>query len=341
MHFAGPRSSEIGNVRVERKNRESVEISWETPLRDLIVSIYMGRSPVAIDRRSPAAKVRGKINVRISGLDPGTRYYFEVMPQGGPGVITAERLVPLEGPANFRDMGGYATSNGSRVRWGHIYRSDNLANLSEKDRAVLKQMGIGLVCDLRTTPETSKWPDRLPDDGSIDYLQIPIIHGEREFDFYWEKIGRGDVGWLTENFMIAANKRIIDEYGEMLGKIIHILAQPETPPMVFHCAGGRDRTGVCAALILLALGVPEETIIYDYCLSGVFISKRMEVINSRIRARGVDPATVALYYTAPPHFFVPVIEHIKEAYASSAHYLRTEAGISEETLDRLKQKLLE
>ena len=341
MHFVGPKSSKISNVTIKRIDREALEVCWETPLRDLIVSIYMGSSPVTIDRRSPAARVRGRSTARISGFDPEVRYYFEVVPEGGPGVITAERLVPLQGSWNFRDLGGYQTSNGSRVKWGQIFRSDNLSNLTNRDHALLKRMGIKLVCDFRTPPELKRWPDRLPDDDSIDYLQLPIIHGEREFDFYYEKIGKGEVSWLTEEFMIDANIRIIDEYGDTLGKVFHRLAEPDTRPVAFHCAGGRDRTGVCAALILLALSVPEETVIYDYCLSGVFISKRREEINERIRSRGVDPETLALYYTATPHFFVPVINHIREAYGSSTNYLRTKAGVSDETLDLLKKELLE
>jgi protein-tyrosine phosphatase len=341
MHFVESRSSKISNVTVERIDQEALEVCWETPLRDLDVSIFMGDSPVTIDRRSPAARVRGWNTARITELDLEARYYFEVVPEGGPGVITAERLVPLQGSWNFRDLGGYQTSNGSRIKWGQIYRSDNLSNLTDRDHTLLKNMGLKLICDFRTPTETKRWPDRLPEDNSIDYLQLPIIHGEREFDFYYENIRKGEISWLTEEFMIDSNIRIINEYGDTLGKVFHRLAKPDSRPLVFHCAGGRDRTGVCAALILLALGVPEETVIYDYCLSGVFISKHREKINERIRSRGVDPETVALYYTATPHFFIPVVNHIREAYGSSTNYLRTKAGISNEILDLLKQELLE
>ena len=341
MHFLGSRSSEIFNVTVKRINASTVAVCWETPLKDLAVSVYKGRSPVAFGRGSPVARVRGRTTAKISGLEPDLRYYFKVVPEGGSGVITAERLVPLQGSLNFRDMGGYPTSNGSQVKWGHVFRSDNLSNLTDRDQAVLKRMGIKLVCDLRTTPELNRWPDRLPDDSSIEYLHLPVIHGEKDFDFYYEKIRKGELSWLTEEFMIDANIRIIDEYGETLGTILRRLAEPDTPPLVFHCAGGRDRTGVCAALILLALGVPEETVIYDYCLSDVFFSERREEINARLRSRGVDPDTLILYYTAPPHFFVPVIHHIQEAYGSFINYIRTKAGVSEEMLASLKQKLLE
>ena len=341
MHFLGSRSSEISNVTVKRINAGTVSVCWETPLKDLTVSIHKGRSPVAFDRSSPVAKVRGRTAATISGLDPDARYYFEVVAEGGSGVVTAERLVPLQGSLNFRDLGGYTTSNGSQVKWGHVFRSDNLSNLTDRDQTVLKGMGIKLVCDLRTSPELSRWPDRLPDDGSIDYLQLPIIHGEKEFDFYFEKIMKGELSWLTEEFMINANIRIIDEYGETLGTVLRRLAEPDTLPLVFHCAGGRDRTGVCAALILLALGVPEETVISDYCLTDVSFSQRRGEIDERLRSRGIDPDTLYLYHTAPPRFFVPVIQHIREAYGSSSNYIRTKAGVSDETLALLRRKLLE
>jgi protein-tyrosine phosphatase len=338
MHFV---RAKISNVTVERIDRDTLEIRWESPENDLSVSIYRGSSPVTIDYESPATIVKGGNTARISKLDPEIRYYFEVAPEGEPGVITAERLVPLQGAWNFRDMGGYQTSKGSRVKWGQVFRSDNLAHITDSDQVLLKQMGIQFVCDFRTSSELKRWPDRLPNDNSIHYLQLPIVHGEREFDFYQEKIGKREVGWLTEEFMIDANIRILDEYGDTLGNILHCLAETKNRPVVFHCAGGRDRTGVCAALILLALGVPEETVIYDYCLSGVGISKHREEINERIRSRGVDPEIVALYYTATPDLFIPVIEHIREAYGSAANYLRTKAGVSDETLDLLKKELLE
>jgi protein-tyrosine phosphatase len=338
MHFVG---AKISNVTVERIDRKTLEIRWESPLNDLIVSIYMGSSPVTIDYKVPAARVRGRNAARISECNPEIRYYLEVVPEGDPGVITAERLVPLQGAWNFRDMGGYHTANGSRVKWGQIFRSDNLSHLTDRDQALLKQMGIQLVFDFRTPTESKRWPDRLPNDNSINYLQLPVIHGEREFDFYYEKIGKGEVSWLTEEFMIDANIRIIDEYGDTFGNVLHRLAEPNNRPAAFHCAGGRDRTGVCAALILLALGVPDETLIYDYCLSGVFISKHRDKINERIRSRGVNPETVALYYTATPHFFAPVINHIREAYGSSTNYLRSKAGISDDTLALLRKELLE
>ena len=341
MHFFEPRSSKISNLAVRRIDTRSVAVCWETAQKDLPISIYKAISPVDFDGRSPEARVRGKTSATISGLNPDVRYYFKVVAEGGSGVITAERNVWLQGAVNFRDMGGYATSNGFQVKWGHVFRSDNLSNLTQKDQEVLKRMGIKLVCDLRTPPEWNRWPDRLPKDGSIDYLQLPIIHGEKDFDYYYEKIGKGELSWLTEGYMVDANIRIIDEYGETLGALLRRMAEPETPPLVFHCAGGRDRTGVCAALMLLALGVPEETVVYDYCLTDVFLSERREEINKRIRSRGVDPETLNLYYTAPSHFFVPVIDHIREAYGSSTHYMRTKAGLSEKTLALLKEKLLE
>ena len=143
----------ISNVSVERTGKDAVRINWETGLKDLEVSIYVGESPHRIDTTSPAFKARGKTWADIKGLDRKVRYYFKVTPEGDNGVITAERGVSLEGSVNFRDLGGYVTRDGSRVKWGQVFRSDSLARLTAEDKSFLKQMGIKVVCDFRTKAE--------------------------------------------------------------------------------------------------------------------------------------------------------------------------------------------
>jgi len=136
----------ISNVTVNRIEKASIEICWESNLNDLDVAIYVGDSIQNIDRGSPAAMVSGETCARISGVDPDVRHYFEVVPEGGSGIIVAERRVPLRGAVNFRDLGGYKTSDGRSIKWDRIFRSDNLARLTDKDQDLLRKIGIKLVC---------------------------------------------------------------------------------------------------------------------------------------------------------------------------------------------------
>ena len=260
-------SPAISGITVDRVDKDTVEITWTTGADDLGVSIYAGDSPETIDRSSPVTRVNGGTRAKVSGLDPAIRPYFEVTPDGGPGVITAERRVPLEGSFNFRDLGGYETSDGRRVKWGRVFRSDHLARLTDNDLVLLENMGLRLVCDFRTPAETEKARDRLPQDGSIEYLHLPVIHGEFDPAMAMARMKQGDISWLTQDFMVNRYKRKIDDFPDIWGTVLNRLADPENRPLVFHCTAGKDRAGACAALTLLALGVPEETVIYDHGLS--------------------------------------------------------------------------
>lgn len=333
--------SPISNITVDRVDKDTVEITWTTGADGLGVSVYAGDSPETIDRTSPATKVNGGTRAKVSGLDPAIRPYFEVTPDGGPGAITAERRVPLEGSFNFRDLGGYRTSDSRRVKWGRIFRSDHLARLTEQDQVLLGNMGLRLVCDFRTPAETEKSPDRLPKNVSVEYLHLPVIHGEFDPAVAMARMKQGDISWLTHDFMVNRYKKKVDDFPDIWGTVLNRLADPGSRPLVFHCTAGKDRAGACAALTLLALGVPEETVIYDHGLSNVYIADVLKKIYKYIRAMGIDPDDVNPYFTAPRDGIEAFLNHIREVYGSPADYLRTKAGVSDETLGRLRQDLLE
>jgi len=95
----------------------------------------------------------------------------------------------------------------------------------------------------------------------------------------------------------------------------------------FHLPAGKDRAGTCAELILLALGVPEDTVIHDHGLSNIYIADAVKEINERIKAVGIDPDDVAPYFTAPRNSIIASVNHIRKTYGSTADYLK-EKGAS-------------
>jgi protein-tyrosine phosphatase len=332
---------QLTNVIVERIDEAIFKISWEAETKDLTVYIFAGNSPQTIDHRSPIASVVGAMSAEIKGLDPHIRFYFEIVSEGGQGVIAAERHQPFDGIVNFRDMGGYKTNDGHRVKWGRIFRSGHLARATDKDKTLIKKMAIKTICDFRTPGEVESQPDWLPNDGSVKYVQFPIVHGEFDPVAAMESLQKGDISWLTEDFMVKRYIQKIDEFPKVWGEMIKMLADPDNRPLVFHCTAGKDRAGACAALILLALGVPEDTVIYDHGLSNVYIADALEKINARIRAMGVDPEKVAPYFTAPRNAIVAFVDHIRKSYRSASEYLMTRAGVNKKTLDLLKKELLD
>ncbi len=336
----------INETRLEdlvliRTGNDSVEISWRLKNKGSTVAIYKGEDPNAIDHRKAAAAVTDKSEVTIAGLHPDTRYYFDVVPSEGPNTIISERRVQLEGGVNFRDLGGYQAVDGRRIKWGQVFRSDNLGRLTDRDVLVLQKMGIRLVCDFRTPAEIKKLPDRYPQGDHGKSLRLPIRHGESDPAHTFDRIKKGDIDWMTEEFMIKGYIKNIENFAHLWSTFFKTIAEPANRPLVFHCTGGKDRAGVAAALILLALDVPEETVVRDHGLSNLYIAAVLDRIYDRIRTMGVDPEGISAYFTAPPNAIVAVLKHLKKAYGSAANYLISKAGVDEKLIIRLKEDLLE
>ena len=331
----------LGDLSLTRTGDDSVRISWKIRGKILKIAIFSRRSPDEIEHHFTASGVKENAFTNITGLDPDTRYYFEVVSDSGSKTTISQRRVPLEGSVNFRDLGGYETVDGRRVRWGLVFRSDNLGRLSDRDVAFLQRMGIRLVCDFRTPAEAEKLPDQFPRDAGAEYLHLPIRHGEFDPANTFDRIQKGDIEWMTEEYMIQGYIKNIDNFAPVWSTLFNCLSDRSSRPMVFHCTGGKDRAGVCAALILLTLGVPEETVIADHGLSNIYIAGVLEKIYARIRSAGVDPRQVSSYFTAPQNAIVAFLDHIRLTYGSAAGYLRKKAGIEQKVIDQLKRDFLE
>ncbi len=251
----------LRNIRIERIDPKTLRIEWDPLASDPQIFIYTGESPDAIDTTQPTAQISGQNHVDLPGLNSAIRYYFRTVPEGGRETTVAERRVPMEGTLNFRDLGGYGTTDGRRLKWGRIFRSDGLARLTAQDHTLLKQMGIKLVCDFRTPAEVEKSPTKLPPHGSIRTQNLPVVSHEFDTVAIMERIKKGDTDWIDESLMINGYIRNIESSAGVWGAVINSLTDPQKRPLVFHCTAGKDRTGVCAALILLTLGVPEEVVI--------------------------------------------------------------------------------
>ena len=332
--------TQLDDVCLTRTGDDSVKISWTMRDKTAKVTVFAGESPDGIDHREPIATATGSSRVSISGLDPDRRYYFEVVPSDGSNTIISERRVQLEGGVNFRDLGGYQAVDGRRVRWGQVFRSDNLGRLTDRDVIFLQKMGIRLVSDFRTPAEIKKLPDRYPPGPDGQSLRLPIRHGESDPADTFDRIKNGDIDWMTEAYMINGYIKNIDHFAPLWATFFKSLAEPSNRPLVFHCTGGKDRAGVAAALILLALDVPEETVIRDHGLSNLYIAAVLEGIYDRIRTMGVDPDRISAYFTAPPNAIIAVLEHLRNAYGSAANYLVSKAGLNEKLLIQLKDDLL-
>ena len=218
------------------------------------------------------------------------------------------RTLEFEGCVNFRDLGGYATSDGRTVAWRTLYRADGLHKLTEADVAQMSGLGLTTVIDLRTLDEAEQrgsFPvDRVP----VAYVGLPLT----------DVLPAPETlsAWGESAYVAGRYQAMVSEGGPMLTAAITTLATGGALPAVWHCSAGKDRTGVLAALLLAFLGVPDETIVADYALSAAAMGRLLE----RLKAEYPD-ATDEVEKYAPA-----VLHVVPETMEQFLAELRAEHG---------------
>jgi protein-tyrosine phosphatase len=181
----------------------------------------------------------------------------------------ARDSVTLQGAPNFRDLGGLTTLDGRRVRPRLLFRSEGPAHFNANDVATLRSLEIRTVCDLRSDGERAVHPNNWCDDSVLLPLDIAIdvrVVGNEAWDLM-----RADPSAAGGRAAMAYNYRAMGRCMEgAFRQLIGHLLQPHKVPVLIHCTGGKDRTGVMIALLLHALGVKADQIEADYLLSSQF-----------------------------------------------------------------------
>ncbi|MFC6095144.1 tyrosine-protein phosphatase [Flavobacterium qiangtangense] len=194
-------------------------------------------------------------------------------------VNSEKRFVKLKKTTNFRDVGGISTIEGKTIKWGKIYRSDNLSKLKEKEFTKFKSLKIETVIDLRTEAETSEKEDNLPTETA--YISIPIVSDQGDLMGQMkEKVLRGEVSEEeSKELMREFYSKAITENIPLLRASIQKIIGSENA-ILYHCSAGKDRTGIVTALLLSLANVDRATIVNEYLLSNYY---RKSKIKSTIR----------------------------------------------------------
>lgn len=228
----------------------------------------------------------------VSPLPGTTRAYFFIKPENGkPGIWVSDRVLPTQGVANFRDMGGYETTDHHHVRWGEFYRSAAPSGLTQNDYAFVDTLGIKSVTDLRTQAEQKKQPTQ------------------------WQGV--------SPAFF------------------------PSEKPTLTHCTAGKDRTGFASALILYALGVPEQTILSDYAMSGDLLRahltpsfKAAMTDHQNGGAMAASPSMRAML-NSDPDYLKAAFASIRKHYGSIDAYLAQKLAVGPQQLAALRSLYLD
>jgi protein-tyrosine phosphatase len=273
--------------------------------------------------------------------------------QGPPtGEEAHARHVPLEGQPNFRDVGGYQTADGRAVRWGQVYRSGQMPNLTDTDVDRLDSLGIRTVVTFLVPEEIETYgADRLPE--SAREVHLPIT-GELAEELSLQAgiaIRTGDFSALPADLNPEFHRLLLEDGREEYAALLRQLGDPSSRPLVYHCSHGVHRTGTATAILLSALGVPWETVREDYLLSNVYRAEEIEAQLDRIRGkvasdRGIPPEEVDMtnvkaFFMLEGHYIDGTLEKAVEEYGSMEAYVRDGLGLTDEEIERLREELLE
>lgn len=260
-----------------------------------------------------------------------------------------ERHIPLVGQPNFRDLGGYASADGRRIKWGVVYRSGELSQLSDDDVSRLGQLGIRTVVDLRSPEEvTARGEGRLPPGAQV--LPTPITSSDM-FAKLIPMFLKGDFSKVPPDLLDQVNRALVREFTGQYANLLRVLSDPANRPLVFHCTQGKDRAGFGAAMVLSALGVPWATVLEDYLLSNHFRKeendKMLDMIRGFASSQGEgDGEDIAfsrvegLLYVKEQSLMAAHAEII-ERHGDVEAFLTNGLGCSAEGLMQLRNELLE
>jgi protein-tyrosine phosphatase len=254
-----------------------------------------------------------------------------------------ERRIVLEGAFNLRDLGGYPTIDGRMVRYGCVYRSDNLAALTDADLDTIGALGIRHICDFRNDLEVETQPSRVPDHPELTIERVPIGEGSGDLNrLMLDLVLAGELRVFGVDEMVGMYADMLDNHAPRFGTIIEHAADPSRHALLFHCTAGKDRTGVAAALLLGALGVADADILDDYVLTTEYRSgPRLEQLRPQLDEAGVDVEPLMPFFTAQRPVMELTLAGLRERHGSVEEYLTGVAGVAATTLDRLRDVLLE
>ncbi|GBQ11421.1 protein tyrosine/serine phosphatase [Swaminathania salitolerans LMG 21291] len=313
------------------------------------VDIYAALRPDRDGMRLMQRGLSGGTASLASPFPEQDRVYFFIKPQNGQdGLWLADRVLTLEGVANFRDMGGYETQDHRHVRWGQLYRSAAPSGLTSQDYAQIDALGIRTVTDLRTEAEQRKQPTHWktgPNGTPPAFFasKKPVLPGQMTDRAQLARLDTRQARAMMAGFY----SRMPELYEDELKGIFARLLAHRTPTLT-HCTAGKDRTGFASALVLYALGVPEKTILADYAMSGTLLRAHM---TPSFKAAMNDPKTggaataaspaMQAMLDSDPAYLEAGFRAIRERYGSVDRYLSEKLGVGPQQRAQLQSLYLD
>lgn len=226
-----------------------------------------------------------------------------------------ERRIEMDGAVNFRDIGGYEAGPGRRTRWGRIYRSDSLADLSQADLGRLAGLDLYGISDFRLPGERRAKPDRLPEAHSMMLLTPGFIPAGTQ-DMI-RAIAENRIGPEEIRFQVLGHYHLfVTDHLDNYASTMRMILEAEGRPVLIHCTSGKDRTGFGIALALLAAGCDDSVVVGDYTLTNDY---RRDI--RFMFAGSVDPAALDMLTMARAEYIEASMAALRQIYGASEAWL--------------------
>lgn len=242
-----------------------------------------------------------------------------------------DRVWPLQGATNFRDLGGYRGHGGRPVRWRRLFRSDHLGGLTDGDRSRLAALGLGKAFDFRGVAERAATPYALADvDQHSLAIEPSVVQRMQEL----AAAGAALTVPVVTALMTDLYRSLINDQAHRFAELFEQLLQTDAP-VVFHCTAGKDRTGVAAALILLALGVPRDQVMQDYLLSNELYR------HGPAPGSALPEEVLAVLWRVQPDFLGAALRAADDQHGGVEHYLANRLRLGPAARDALARRYLQ
>lgn len=262
-----------------------------------------------------------------------------------------QRLLKIQDGYNFRDLGGYQTTDGHTVKWRKLLRTGSLANINSADQQLLEQIPVTVDIDLRSPAEVKQDPDKPLKTASYHHLPVfdtdetDASHSDEEITKRMQEAGNG----YRHMSSVYQRMTTIGSARAAFRTLFTLLLENKGEGAVlFHCTAGKDRTGMAAFLILSALGVPEETIMQDYLLTNTATKQFREEWLKQLRERyqGLPNQEILLenrnaLSSVNADYLLSAINSIKEQTGDVNHYLTDYLNLSNSDLLTLRNLYLD
>ena len=255
------------------------------------------------------------------------------MDAASPTTSIPPRSIALSGVFNFRDLGGYRTADGRMTRWRTLFRADGLDRLTPADVDVLRPYGLRTVVDLRMAHE-------LEEGGRFPVEAYPVtFHNISVLDQTWDREHAMASTLPAADFLHERYTEMLAEAGPRFADALALLAAPGALPAVFHCAAGKDRTGLLAMLVLGAVGVGHDDIVADFALTSTTIEAFRAAAAQRPEGAAALAEIPQLFWSADPMAMSRLLGDLEAAHGSVAGYARA-IGLADDELAGLADNVL-